>query len=143
MNLIKAIISEFKTIKSGRKELREFGLTIGIILVILGGLLLWRHRPAYPYFLTVGGLFIAFGLILPKALKPLQIAWMALGLVLGFFVSRIILMILFYAVITPIGLLTRLLGKDILDERIDKSKTSYWHRRQDGKKEKSSYENQY
>lgn len=141
--MIKEVMVEIKNIKSSHKELREFGLTIGAILVILGSLALWRGKCVYPYLLAAGAFFIVFGLLAPQSLKWLQIAWMAFGAVLGFFTSRIVLAILFYAVITPISFLTKILGKDILDERIDKARTSYWQERAMPKKDKSSYENQY
>jgi len=137
------MFEEIKDIKSTKDELREFGLTIGIILAILGALMLWRGRPQAPYFLGVGALFIILGLTLWQSLKPLQKAWMTLSIILGFFVSRIILTILFFGVMTPIGLIMKLLGKDILDERIDKSRPSYWHERDAKVKGKKSYENQY
>ncbi len=137
------MFEEIKDIKSTKKELREFGLTIGIILVILGGVSLWRGKGFYPYFLGIGGLFIISGLTLFHILKPLQKVWMSFSIIIGFFVSRFILLILFYAVLTPMGLLTRLLGKDILDQRIDKTRRSYWHEREGGIKNKESYEKQY
>ena len=62
---------------------------------------------------------------------------------MGFFVSRVILFVLFYVVLTPMGLIARLLGKDILDQKIDKSKKSYWQDREGAAKTKESYENQY
>ena len=68
---------------------------------------------------------------------------MALAVVLGFFMSRLILVLLFYAIVTPIGLVMKLLGKDLLDERIDKNKTSYWLKRAGAAKSRESYENQY
>ncbi|MGB2705768.1 MAG: SxtJ family membrane protein [Candidatus Omnitrophota bacterium] len=137
------MFEEIKDIKSTKDELREFGLTIGIILVILGALTLWRGRPQAPYFLGLGALFIILGITLWQVLKPLQKVWMSFSIILGFFVSRLILTILFFAVITPIGLIMKLLGKDILDERIDKSRPSYWHERDTAIKDKKSYENQY
>jgi hypothetical protein len=137
------MFEEIKDIKSTKSQLREFGLTIGIILVILGGALLWRERPAYPYFLGTGGLFIILGLTLYQLLKPLQKIWMSFSIIVGFFVSRFILSVLFYAVLTPIGLIMRLLGKDILDQRIDKTRKSYWHESATSFKDKKSYENQY
>lgn len=134
---------EFKEIKSGRIALREFGLTIGAILVILGDIALWRTRPLYPYLLALGFTLIVLGLARPEALKPLQKAWMALSIVIGFFMSRLILTVLFYIVITPMSLAMRIFGKDILDEKIEKEKNSYWVYRPEGEKERSSYENQY
>ena len=137
------MFEEIKDIKSTRKELREFGLTIGIILVILGSVALWRGKEIYPYLLGIGALFIILGFTLSQVLKPLQKTWMSFSIIIGFFVSRIILFILFFAVLTPIGLITRLLGKDILDQGIDRTRQSYWHDRTSEIENKKSYENQY
>lgn len=137
------MFDELRHIKSDNKKLREFGLTIGIVLLVLGGFTMWRGRPIAPYLLTAGAAFIGLGLTMPAVLKPLQKMWMGLGIVLGFFVSRVILSILFYGVMTPIGLVMKLLGKDLLDERIDKTRDSYWHERDVAVKSKESYENQY
>jgi len=133
---------EIKNIKSGKKELREFGLTIGIILVILGSVALWRSKPIFPYFLSVGIIFVTLGLASPNILKPFQRAWMTFSIIIGFFMSRLILTILFYLVITPIGTLAKIFGKDILDQRIDRKSESYWKERTVTVK-KESYENQY
>ena len=137
------MFEEIKDIKSTRKELREFGLTIGVILVILGAVILWRGKPTYPYFLGVGTVFIILGLALPGVLKPLQKVWMSFAVIMGFFVSRIILTILFFVVLTPMSIIVRLLGKDILDQRIDKNRKTYWQERSVKTKDKASYENQY
>ena len=134
---------DIRNIKSGKKELREFGLTIGIILVILGAIALWRGKPICPYFLGSGALFIVSGLMSPGILKPLQKIWMGFSIVIGFFVSRLIILILFYAVLTPIGLTMRLFGKDMLDQKIDKNCKSYWCERSVEIKDNKTYENQY
>ena len=137
------MLAELKKIKSGKKELREFGLTVGGILVILGLIALWRHKGSYPYLLVPGAALVILGLAVPAALLPFQKAWMAFAVVFGYFMSRVILVVLFYAVITPIGVITRLFGKDMLDERIEKSRPSYWKIREAGLKDKKSYENQF
>jgi len=134
---------EIKDIKSGKKQLREFGLTIGIILAILGAIALWRGKPIYLRLLVAAGIFIGFGLGFPKPLKLIHKIWMSFSIIIGFFVSRLILSVLFYAVLTPIGLIMRIFGKDILDQRIDKNKHSYWQEVKDGIKSRESYENQY
>ncbi|OGW75096.1 MAG: hypothetical protein A2Z72_05615 [Omnitrophica bacterium RBG_13_46_9] len=138
------MLEEIRNIKSGKKELREFGLTIGVILVILGAVALWRNKvtPAC-YFLGIGGLLVVFGLALPKSLKPLQKSWMSFSIFIGFFVSRFVLSILFYAVFAPVGLIARLFGKDILDQRIDDTCQSYWQDKESREEKKESYENQY
>ena len=137
------MFEEIKDIKRGKKELREFGLTIGIILVILGSVALWRGKAIFPYFLGVGVTFITLGIFSPGALKRLQKIWMGFSIILGFFMSRIILTALFYVGITPIGIIMRIFGKDMLDEKIDKKRSSYWHDRSAEVKDKKSYENQY
>lgn len=137
------MIAEIRHIKSGPSQLREFGVTIGAILIVLGDIAMIRGRSSSPYLLSFGVAFLALAFAAPAVLMPLQKAWMALGLILGFFVSRAILTVLFYGVVTPIGLLMRLCGKDILDKRIDRSVQSYWQLRPAVAKDKKSYENQY
>ena len=138
-----SILEDIRKIKSSRKELREFGITIGIVLLLLSGIALWRGKASFPYFGISGILFIGIGFTAPNILKPLQKMWMGMSVVIGFFMSRLILTVLFYGVITPIGLLTRLLGKDVLDQRLCKEKTSYWCDRAATVKDKNSCENQY
>lgn len=137
------MLDELKNIKSTKKELREFGLTVGSILVILGCVALWRSKGVYPYFLSAGITLVGLGLAAPGILLPLQKAWMALAVIIGFFMSRLVLTVLFYAVITPISLAMRIFGKDILDQRIDKSRPSYWTARDAQPKTKESYEQQF
>ena len=138
------MLEDLKNIKSGKKELREFGITIGGILLVLGGLVFWRgKRELVPYLVSVGTALVISGLMLPAILKPLQKIWMGFSVIMGFFVSRIILLILFYAVLTPLGLVARLFGKDILNQKIDKSLKSYWRDRSPETNSKESYENQY
>jgi len=141
--LIREILSEIGKIKSDKKSLREFGLTVGGILVILGIIALLRHKGSYPYLLIPGAALVIFGLVFPVALLPFQKAWMAFAVVIGYFMSRVILTVLFYAVITPIGVVTRLFGKDMLDERIEKLRASYWKERPAAPQDRKSYENQF
>ncbi|MBI4698764.1 MAG: hypothetical protein HY758_07645 [Nitrospirae bacterium] len=137
------IIEDIKKIKSGKKELREFGLIVGLVLGLLGGLLWWRGRDIYPFFLTVSVALILSGLIVPAALKPLQKIWMTAAVILGWVMTRLILIILFYLVLTPIGLLGRLLGKSFLDSKFRTSSTSYWIPKAEKETEKSEYEKQF
>ena len=137
------MLDEINGIKSGDRELREFGIVIGAILIALGDLALWSGRGAAPYLISGGALLFGLGLAAPSVLFPLQKAWMALGVILGFLMSRLILFLLFYAVMTPIGLVMKLAGKDILDGRIDRKRPSYWHESPAAAKPKESYENQY
>ncbi len=137
------LLEEIENIKSGKSELRNFGVTIGIVLGMLGGLLLWRGKDIYAYFLLLSTVFIFIGLVLPIVLKPIQKAWMTFEVILGWFMTRFILSILFYVVFTSIGLVSRLFGKQFLDLKMDNSKKSYWNYRKTREFKKSDYEKQF
>jgi len=134
---------EIKNIKSEKSDLRKFGISVGIVLGILGGLLWWRGKDYYVYFLIISATLITFGLVLPGILKPLQKAWMTLAVTLGWFMTRVILSILFYVVFTTIGLISRLSGRQFLDLKTDNNKTSYWIARKNKPFDKKDYEKQF
>jgi hypothetical protein len=121
-----SIQADIKKLKTGPGDLRKFGLTVGGVFILLGVLLLLRHRSSYLAFCGAGALLIVFGVIWPRALKYVYIAWMALAFTLGFVVSNVILTLFFFLFVTPIGLLARLFRKDFLARRWDKRATSYW-----------------
>ena len=137
------IIEEIKNIKSGKRELRQFGITIGLVLVLLGLWLLWRDKEGGYLLLIIATLFLSLGLILPKLLKPFHKLWMILAILLGWLMTRIILIILFYLVVTPIGLLAKLSGKDFLNKKFNRDAQSYWIPRKAPSPEKRNYENQF
>ena len=137
------ITEEISNIKSGKRELRQFGITIGLVLVLLGSWFLWRDKEGGYLLLIIASLFLSLGLILPKLLKPFHKLWMTLAILLGWLMTRIILTILFYLVVTPIGLLARLSGKDFLNKKLDRNATTYWIPRKASTPDKSNYENQF
>ena len=121
-----SIQADLKKLKTGARDLRKFGLTVGGVFVLLGVLFLLRHRSNYPSFLGAGAVLTAFGVIWPRALKYVYIAWMALAFTLGFVMSNVILALFFFLFVTPIGLLARLFQKDFLARKLDKQAPSYW-----------------
>jgi multisubunit Na+/H+ antiporter MnhG subunit len=137
------MIDEIRNIDSSRKALREFGLVVGGVLVLFGAVAMWRGKSLYPYLYAAGGALIIFGAAAPAPLKPLHKAWMALAIVIGFFMSRLLLSVLFYGVMAPTGFLMRLFGKDVLDERMDRKKASYWAPLNPERKTREHYERQY
>jgi hypothetical protein len=96
------------------RELRQFGLIMGAVIAALFGLLLpWllqRPWPAWPW--IVAAILWLFGLLAPAALRPVHRGWMAFGDVAGWINSRLVLGVVFFALITPLGLIRRLLGRD-------------------------------
>jgi len=137
------IIEEIKNIKSGKRELRQFGITIAVVLGLLGSWFLWRERDGGYLLLISAILFLALGLLIPNLLKPLQKLWMTLAVLLGWLMTRVILTILFYLVVTPIGLLAKICGKDFLNRKFNKTAQSYWIPRKATTSDKKNYENQF
>ena len=138
------LLQELRELKTGTRELRKFGLVVGAVLAALG-LLLWaRGKVHFPWLLAPGLVLLAGGAALPKALKPVYIAWMALALALGFVVSHVVLTLFFFLVITPVGWAARLLGKDFLRLKPDPHAPTYWLPRERHKPNApSDYERQY
>lgn len=137
------IIEEIKNIDSSETALKKFGFTMAAVSLIIGGLLFYYNDSAAVYFFSITTLLAISSFVAPIALKPLNFLWMSIAVVLGFIMTRIILGILFYLVITPIGLIAKLAGKDFIDKKIDKSKTSYWNYRTRQKFSKEIYERQF
>jgi len=134
---------EFKQIKESKKDLRKFGLTVGGVLVIIAGFLFWFEKPSAIYFAIIGALLILTGLIYPTILKPFNKIWMGLAIVLGFIMSRVILTIFFYIILTPISLLAKLFRKKFMDLKYDKSAETYWEKRSIIHKKQIDYERQF
>ena len=138
------LLQDIREIKTGTVELRKFGLWVGGVFVGIGLLYLLRHRPVYPWFLAPGVFLMVFGLAAPRLLKLIYVVWMTLAMVMGFVVSHVILTLFFFLVITPIGLIARLAGKDFLSLKLDRAAPSYWvTRTSTGPKEPLDYERQF
>ena len=138
-----SIHADLKKLRTGAGDLRKFGLTVGGVFILLGALLLLRHRSSYLAFCCAGALLAAFGIVWPRALKYVYIAWMALAFTLGFVMSNVILTVFFFLFVTPIGLLARLFQRDFLARKWDKRAASYWIQYGRGVKTANTYERQF
>lgn len=137
------IVEEIRSMKPTAGKLRSFGITMGVCLSALGALLLWRGRQSYPYFFGLAALFTSLGLLAPPALKHVYKVWMSLAIVLSWVMTRVLLAVIFYVGVTPIGVLGRLLGKKFLDLGMDPGARTYWRQRKPTKPGMGSYEQQY
>jgi len=134
---------DIKQLKTGDRDLRKFGLMVGGVFAGLGGLFLWRHKGHYPYFLWPGIGLVVFGVMLPQVLKWVYIAWMSVAFVLGFVMAHVMLTLLFFLVITPIGWIARLFGKDFLGLKLDRTAASYWIPHERKRRSPAEYERQF
>lgn len=137
------IRDDIKQLKTSDRDLRKFGLMVGGVFAVLGGLFLWRAKAYYPYFLWPGGGLVLLGAVLPRALKWIYIVWMSLAFVLGFVMAHVILTLMFYLVLTPIGLVARLCGQDFLSLKLNRAAKSYWIPRDPKPKSPADYERQF
>lgn len=126
------------------KQLRSFGLTVGGAFIVLGGLLLWwGHSNAAEILGTLGVLLSSLGPLWPKILYYPYRGWMCFAFALAWFNTRLILSLVFYLLITPVGLLLRLLGKRPLDLRWEPDRESYWIRREKAPFDPKRYEKHF
>ena len=137
------MLEEIKNIKSEKSDLRNFGFVIGIVLLIISGFLFWKEKESFQIFFTIGISLFFTAIALPSVLKPVYWIWMIFAIILGWFMTRVILSLLFYIIITSIGLTSRLFGKQFLELRWDKSKESYWNFRTNEHRQNENYENQF
>ena len=135
------IIEDIKNIKSGKKDLLKFGLTMGIVLGLLGGFTWWRGKEYCYYFLIISAIFFFFTFTFSSILKPVNKLWMTIAILMSWFMTRLILCMLFYLGITPMSLFARLIGKNFLGPKINRNTTkSYWIPKE---KNKIDYEKQF
>lgn len=112
-------------LKLDKRTLRKFGMTMGIAFLVVSSLFFFRDKHiGAVYGLVVSCIFFIMGLISPALLRPVYITWMRFAFILGWVNTRVILVILFYLIFTPVGLVMRLFRIDLL-ERKNKEGT-YW-----------------
>jgi predicted membrane metal-binding protein len=105
---------------------KSFGFTFAVVFSLVGGWLWWKSSRWGLPLLATGGGFALVAVLLPRILRPLNIAWAYVGLVLNMIVSPIIMGLIYFVVFTPVSLFFRITGRDSLNRRFDRKLTSYW-----------------
>lgn len=120
------LLQEIKNIRASRDVLKKFGLLLAAFLSILAAISLWKAGTLYQYLFpaAVGSLILA--LVVPKALKAIYLPWMAVATMIGWVMTRVILTLFYYVVMSAFGLVAKLFRKDFLDQKIEPEKESYW-----------------
>ena len=118
--------SETRT-KLDDKELRNFGLSTGGIIGVLFGLAIpWLWNLNYPYWPWVVFLILGLsGLAAPRILRPVHHGWMKVGLAISKVTTPILMGVVFFLVVMPIGLVKRIFGRDPMDREFDQAAKSY------------------
>ena len=104
---------------------RSFGIVFFIVFLFIALYPLTYSEEIRIWFAIISLGFLVLGLLNSKILTPLNKLWFKFGILLGKIISPLIMGIIFFLVVTPIGLIMRLLGKDVLNLKYNKNKT-YW-----------------
>ncbi|MGQ0641264.1 MAG: SxtJ family membrane protein [Gemmatimonadaceae bacterium] len=107
------------------RERRKFGLAVGIAFLVFAGISRWRGHDVAPLILaSIGGALVVAGLVLPQILGPVYRWWMGLARVLSKVTTPIFMGIVYFLVLTPIGILRRVFGSTPVDAKARNG--SYW-----------------
>ena len=119
---------------------KSFGVVFFVVFLIIGLYpLIYNDNPKI-WALITSAIFLFLGLINSKLLTPLNKAWFIFGIFLGKIVSPFIMGIIFFLVVTPIGFIMKILGKDLLQLKFNKNVQTYWIEKSD---QKSKMKNQF
>lgn len=129
-SFLATVAAEVRALDVSAVALRKFGLVVGGVFAGLGVLSLWRGgwewTTVRAVLVGLGGTLVVIGVLAPVVLRPVHRAWMTLAFAMGFVMTRVILSVAFFGVVTPIGAVMRWLGKDPLPKRPDPAAGSYW-----------------
>ncbi len=127
-----------------KKDLRQFGVVFAVILTLIGFLQMGKGYDVVASFFWISAIhMVAFGLIAPVLLKPIFHIFTKVAHAMGWVNTRVVLVLVYYLILTPIGLIMRLFRKDLLGSHIDRSKETYWIKRKVGAVSKESLEKQF
>ena len=108
---------------------RSFGLLFFIVFLALALWPLTKKNEINLYLISIALIFLVLGLLNSKILSPLNKAWIKLGEILGRIIAPIVMAIVYFLILTPISLLVRLFGKDLIGMKFSSDIKSYWVKR--------------
>lgn len=120
-------MSEHKQhIEVKRGSEKSFGIVFSVVFLLIGLYPLMSGEGVRPWSLIAALFFFVLAFIAPKALSAPNKLWFKLGMALGAFVAPVVMTFVYFTTVVPIGLLMRLMGKDLLRQKLDKNAKSYW-----------------
>lgn len=131
--------------KKEQKNLRVFGYGLALIIVFVAWRLGHKHGFSMYHFAAFGisSIFVLLTALRLTAIRPVYRIWMKGARFIGEIINFVLLAVIFYVIFGLIGIILRLLGKDILDEKIDKSAKTYWKPVRYGELDRERYTNQF
>ena len=110
------------------KVLRWFGVLLGLFFLLVGGVLYWRAGPgtAPKVLFALAGVLPALYYLVPPLRRPMYLGWIYLAWPIGIVLSFTLLAVIYYLVLTPIGLVMRLFRRDPMQRGFDANAKTYW-----------------
>ena len=108
---------------------KSFGLLFFVIFLIIGLWPLKNGESLNIYFIIASVVFLILGLLNSKLLSPLNKSWIKLGEILGIIIAPIVMALVYFVILTPISIIVRVFGKDLLGLKFLKEKETYWIKR--------------
>ena len=105
---------------------RNFGLVFFIVFLILGFWPITNGGEIRIWLVVISLIFLVLGMMKSKLLTPLNKLWFKFGMMLGAIVAPVVMGAVFFLVVTPIGIVMRTIGKDLINKKYDKKKETYW-----------------
>ena len=112
-----------------RSSNRSFGLLFFVVFLVIALWPLTKKSEINLYLISIALIFLVLGLLNSKILTPLNKAWIKLGEILGIIVAPVVMAIVYFIILTPISLLVRLFGKDLIGMKFSNDIKSYWIKR--------------
>ena len=112
-----------------KSSVKSFGILFAIVFLIIATWPLLNSEEIRIWSLVVSVIFLILGLIKSKILNPLNNFWIKLGELLGKIIAPIVMLFIFFVIITPMSFLVKIMRKDLLNVKFDKNKSSYWIKR--------------
>ena len=108
---------------------RSFGILFSILFAIIAFWPIINGNPLRLWPIPISVIFLILGLLNSKLLNPLNVVWVKFGELLGRIIAPIVMAIIYFIIVTPIGLFMRLIGKDLLNIKFSQANT-YWIKRE-------------
>ncbi len=115
--------------KTDKRELKKFGIILVFLFFLFSLLNLYKQNLIiFKWSISISIFILITSIMIPIAIYPIFVIISTAGKIIGWINTQIILGLVFYIIFTPVSLVLKILRKDLLDKKINKSKTTYWNK---------------
>ena len=108
---------------------RNFGIVFFVVFLLISIWPIMDGQALRVWSLVISLIFLILGILNSKILTPFNLAWIKLGEILGRFIAPVVMAVIYFLIVTPIGLFMRIIGKDLLNIKFSQN-SSYWIKRE-------------